>query len=102
MAARKSQLFHWRRDVKQWFREVLEYQQLSGLDFRIAATHCQQSFPSSDLVEFAGQALAKGLATWAVREALKEAAASLGIKLDSETIDFLADLAMDVILPAAA
>jgi hypothetical protein len=102
MVARKSPLFHWRRDVKQWLREVLEYQHQSGLGFRIAAVHCQQSFPSSELVEFAGNSLAKGLAAWAVREALKEAAASVGISLDAETIDFLADLAIDVILPAAA
>lgn len=102
MAPRKSQLFHWRRDVRQWLSEVLQYQRQSGLSFRTAASHCQQTFPSSDLVVFAGQAVAKGIAVWAVETALREAATSLGFNLDNESVDFLAGLAVDVILPAAA
>lgn len=102
MAPKKSQPFHWRRDVKQWLSEVLQYQQQSGLKFRTAAAQCQQSFPSSDLVVFVGQSVAKGIAVWAVKTALREAAASLGFSLDDETLDFLADLAVDALLPMAA
>lgn len=102
MTPRKSQPFHWRQDVRQWLSEVLQYQRQSGLHFRTAASHCQQSFPSSELVLFAGQAVYKGIAVWAVKTALREAAASLGVTMDDETVDFLADLAVDVILPAAA
>jgi hypothetical protein len=102
MAPKRSQFLHWRRDVRQWLSEVVQYQRQSGLDFRTAASHSRQSFPSSDLVVFAGQAIAKGIAVWAVKTAIKEAAASIGVTLDDEMVDFLADLAVDVILPAAA
>jgi hypothetical protein len=102
MASKKSQLFHWRRDVRHWLGEVVQYQQQSGLDFHTAAFHSKQSFPSSELVEFAGKAITKGIAVWAVKDALREAAASIGLQLDDATVSFLADLAVDVILPAAA
>lgn len=102
MPLNKSQPFHWRQDVSQWLSRVFEYQRQSGLDFRIAASYCQQSFPTSGLVAFAGQAVYKGLAVWAVKTALRDAAVSLGVSLDDATVDFLADLGVDVILPAAA
>lgn len=102
MSPNKSQPFHWRRDVREWLSQVFQYQRRSGLDFHTAASHCQQSFPTSDLVAFAGQTLSRGIAMWAVKAALKEAAAALDISLDDATFDFLADLAVDVILPAAA
>lgn len=103
MAPKKSQLFQWRQDVRQWVSEVFfQLQRQSGLNFRIAASHWQQSFPSSDLVPFAGQAVTKGVAQWVVKTALRDAATSLGVTLGDEDVNFLADLAMDVILPAAA
>jgi hypothetical protein len=102
MSQKKSQPFHWRQDVKVWLASVVRYGQESGFDFRTAASHCQQTFPTSDLVAFAGHAIYKGIAGWAVKTALREAATSLQINMDDATLDFLTDLAVDVILPAAA
>ena len=102
MTSKKSEVFHWRRDVRQWLSEVLQYQRQSGLNFQTAATHSQQSFPSSDLVAFTGHVIYKGIAVWAVKAALREAAASLGVTLNEATLDFLTDMAVDVILPVAA
>jgi|ERR1035438_1555952 hypothetical protein len=102
MAANKSQLFRWRSDVRQWLDEVVQYQQQTGLSFPNAASCCKESFPSSDLVTFAGSAVHKGIAEWAIKTAIKEAATSLDVPIDDETVDFLTALAVDVILPAAA
>jgi hypothetical protein len=71
------------------------------LNFRTAAQRSQQNFPISALVEFAGRSIAKGLAEWAVKNALREAAASLNLTLDNDTLDFLADIAVDAILTTA-
>jgi hypothetical protein len=102
MTQKKSQPFHWRQDVKRWLAEVGQYQRQSGLSFQTAASHCRQSFPSSDLVVLAGQAVYKGIAEWAVKNALREAAASLQINIDDTTLDFMTNVAVDAILPAAA
>jgi hypothetical protein len=102
MTQKKSQTFHWRQDVKQWLAEVVQHQRQSGFSFQIAASHCKQSFPSSDLLVLTGQAVHKGIAVWAVKNALREAATSLQINVDDATLDFLTDLAVDAILPAAA
>jgi hypothetical protein len=102
VAPKKSQLFHWRQDVRQWLSDVLQYQRQSGLNVQIVAFRSKQSFPSSDLVVLAGQAVARGVAEWAVRTALRDAATSLGVTLDDADIEFLTELAMDLVLPAAA
>jgi hypothetical protein len=69
------------------------------LSFSNAASCCKESFPSSDLVAFAGGAVHKGIAEWAIKTAIKEAATSLGKRLYPLVS---AALAVDVILPAAA
>ncbi len=101
MSTQQSEAFQWRRDVRSWLASVLQYQQQSGLSFRTAAHHCQQSFPSSAVVQFAGRSISKGIAAWAVKDALRGAATSLNVSIDADTLDFLSDLAVDVILAAA-
>jgi hypothetical protein len=102
MTQKKSQLFHWRQDVTQWLTGVAQYQRQSGFNLATAASHCRQSFPTSGLVVFVGQAVSKGIAGWAVKTTLRDAATSLGIPMDDATLDFVSDLAVDAILPAAA
>jgi hypothetical protein len=101
MSTQRSKPFQWRRDVRNWLASVLQYQQRSGLNLRIAAQHSHQNFPSSALVEFVGRYIEKRLAVWAVKTALREAATSLNLELDNGTLDFLADLAVDTILATA-
>jgi hypothetical protein len=76
----------------------LQYQQQYGLSLRLAAQYSQQNFPISALVERVGRYVERRLAAWAVKSALREAAASLNLTLDNDTLDFLAELAVDSIL----
>ena len=94
MSTQRSQPFQWRRDVRNWLSSVLQYQQQYGLSLRSAA----QNVPVSALVEFVGRYVERRLAAWAVKSALREAAASLNFTLDNGTLDFLAELAVDSIL----
>jgi hypothetical protein len=96
----KSKPFHWRSDVRSWLQAVLQYHQQTGLSFHTAATQHQATFPRSDWVVLEGTVY-RGLATWAVKSAIREAAMSANISLDDATVDFLADLAVSVLLPAA-
>ena len=101
MSTQRSKQFQWRRDVRNWLDSVLKYQRQSGLSLRTAAQHSQQNFPTSALVEFVGRSVEKRLAVWAVKSALREAETSLNLAIDNDTLDFLANLAVDAILATA-
>jgi hypothetical protein len=79
----------------------LQYQRQFGQDIRRAALHEGQSFPTSALIEFVGRTVEKRLAVWAVKKALRQAATALSIQLNEDTINFLANVAVDAILASA-
>jgi hypothetical protein len=101
MSQHQSKAFHWKNDVQQWLRAVLDFGSRTGVDFRIAAQNLQHQFPSSQVVTFVGQQVYQGLSRWAVKTALREAATALNVTIDDETLDFLTDLAMASIVAAA-
>ncbi len=101
MSTQRSKQFQWRRDVRNWLDSVLQYQRQYGMSFRSAAQYSQQNFPSSTLVEFIGRSVERRLAVWAVKSALREAATSLNLAIDNDTLDLLTNLAIDTILATA-
>jgi hypothetical protein len=93
--------FRWRRDVRTWLAKVLGYQIQYGLDIRSAAFHNRQSFPASAPIDFVGRFVERRLAIWAIKYALREAAVSLGVPLNEETFEVLANLAVEAMLTSA-
>ena len=101
MPNRRSEPFRWRRDVRNWLASVFEYQRRFGRDIRSAAVHEGENFPTNILIEFVGRTIDKGLAIWAVKNALRDAAASLSIPLNDDTLDFMVNLAVDAVLASS-
>lgn len=101
MSKRRSKPFQWRRDVQNWLASVLQYQRQLGLDTRRAVLHERESFPTNALIEFVGRTIEKRIAVWAVKNALRDAAVSLSFPLNEDTLNIMANLAVDAVLASA-
>ena len=101
MSAGRCKPFRWRRDVRKWLANVLGYQIQYGLDIQTAAFHNRQRFPTSAPIDFVGRFVERRFAVWAIKYALRGAAVSLGVPLNEETLNVLANLALEAMLTSA-
>jgi hypothetical protein len=81
----------WRANVRGWLQTVEQRRQIYGLDLKTAAVQTQTAFPKNLIMVLVGQ-LFRGLAVWIVKSALLDAATGLGISVDAETLDLMANL----------
>jgi hypothetical protein len=94
----QTQLVGWRARVRDWLAAVIRQQNQSfHRDFAQAANQLKSVFPKSFWIALAAQ-IVKPLAVLIVKSALRDASSDLGYSLDAETLDFLANLAVDVLV----
>src|ERR1700693_120054 len=96
----QTQLTGWRLNVRNWLAAVIQQQNRSyRAEFVRAANELKSSFPKNFWIALAAQ-FVKPLAVWILKSAFKDAATTLGITLNDETLEFLSELAIDALVTA--
>jgi hypothetical protein len=82
-----------REEVKVWLRSVQHYREAFGYDIRSAVGGTNLSFPDNWILQLT-VVTAKAWARKYVRYEIRAASTSLGVTLNNEELDLLADAAV--------